>query len=137
MKPNEQALLDAVGQRIEEMRQELLSLDRAGALAATVERLRVDESLKALRDFVRSTALDFVRVTETSFGDYDQTAWFSAEEVAKLPLVEGDLAIRGVRVDKASPDDFSIARSIAHERHLAANWLCEGPEKYSATDVST
>jgi hypothetical protein len=87
--------------------------------------------------YVRPTAMDFIRVTEESFGNYDRTAWFSPQEVAELPLVEGDLAIRGVRLDRTSPGEFSIARSIAYERHLAGNWLCEGPEKYSATDVST
>jgi hypothetical protein len=87
--------------------------------------------------YVRPTAMDFIRVAEESFGNYDRTAWFSPQEVAELPLVEGDLAIRGVRLDRASPGEFSVARSIAHERHLAARWLCEGPEKYSATDVST
>lgn len=76
-------------------------------------------------------------VTKASFGNYDRTAWFSPQEVAELPLVDGDLAIRGARLDQASPDDFSLARSIAKERHRAANWLCEGPEKYSVTDVST
>ena len=81
--------------------------------------------------------MDFIHFTEESFGNYDRTAWFSPEEVADLPLVEGDLAIRGARLDRASADEFSVAKSIAHERHLAANWLCEGPEKYSATDVST
>jgi hypothetical protein len=87
--------------------------------------------------YLEPTAMDFVRVTETSFGDYDRTAWFSPQEVAELPLIEGDLAIRSARLDKASPDKLSDVRSIAHERHLAANWLCDGPEKYSATDVST
>lgn len=87
--------------------------------------------------YVRPTAVDFVQLTEASFGKYDRTAWFSPQEVAELPLVDGDLSIRGVRLDKSPPDDLSIARSIAHERHQAANWLCEGPERYSATDVST
>jgi hypothetical protein len=87
--------------------------------------------------YVRPTAIDFIGVTEASFGNYDRTAWFSSQEVAQLPLVEGDLAIRGARLDRISPDEFSIARSIAHERHRAANWLCEGPDEYSATDVST
>lgn len=91
-----------------------------------------------LTDFyVRPTGIDFVRFTEESFGNYDRTAWFRSEEVAELPLVEGDLCIRGVRIDRASAEDFSLARSIAHERYLAANWLCEGPAMYSATDVST
>lgn len=86
---------------------------------------------------VQPTAMNFVRTTEASFAHFDRTAWFRPEEVAALPLVEDDLAIRGARLDRASTDDLSVARSIAIERHLAANWLCEGPEKYSATDVST
>jgi hypothetical protein len=87
--------------------------------------------------YVRPTAIDFIGFTEASFGNYDRTAWFSSQEVAQLPLVEGDLAIRGARLDRVSPDKFSFARSIAQERHQAANWLCNGPEEYSATDVST
>src|SRR5262249_3000077 len=87
--------------------------------------------------YVRPTAMDFIRFTEGAFGTYDRTAWFSHQEVANLPLGEADLATRATRLDQASADDFAVARSIAHERHLAANWLCEGPEKYSATDVST
>lgn len=91
-----------------------------------------------LTDFsLRPTAMDFVKVTETSFGGFDQSAWFSPRDVADLPLIDGDLSIQGLRLDRVSPDQFALARSIAHERHLAANWLCEGPEEYSATDVST
>lgn len=86
---------------------------------------------------LRPTAMDFVRFTETSFAGFDPTAWFSPREVAELPLIGGDLAIGGFRLDRALSDQFSLARSIALERHLAANWLCEGPERYSATDVST
>ncbi len=87
--------------------------------------------------YVRPAPMDFVSVTQAAFSNYDRTAWFSPQEVANLPLAGGDLAIRGARLNQASAEEFSIARSIAHERHLAANWLCAGSERYSATDVST
>jgi hypothetical protein len=125
-------------------------LDVAACKSLLVDpRLRPLPELQALRRrllainwrltnfYLRPTAMDFIRFTEASFGNYDRTAWFSPQEVAELPLVEGDLAIRRGRLDQASPGEFSVARSIAQERHLAANWLCDGPEKYSATDVST
>ena len=86
---------------------------------------------------VRPTAFDFVAVTKTSFAGYDRTAWFSPEEVAYLPLVGGDLGIRGARLDRATPDVFSLARSIALERHTAANWLWQGPERYSSVSADT
>jgi Domain of unknown function (DUF4272) len=87
--------------------------------------------------YVRPSALDFVAVTETSFAGYDRTAWFSPQEVAELPLCDGDLAIHGARLDQAAPDAVAAARSAAHERHLAVNWLWEGPERYSEARTDT
>lgn len=91
-----------------------------------------------LTDFcLRHRAMDFIHITGTSFANYDRTWWFSPQEVADLPLVDGDLAIRGKRLDKAAQEDVLIAGSIARERHQAANWLCQGPEIYSDADVNT
>jgi|SRR6185437_13300960 hypothetical protein len=35
--------------------------------------------------YVRPSAIDFIALTETSFANYDRTAWFSPQEVAELP----------------------------------------------------
>jgi hypothetical protein len=87
--------------------------------------------------YVRPKAIDFVSVTESSFAGYDRTAWFSPQEILGLPLVDGDLAIRGTRLDRATQEALSETRSIAHERYLAVNWLLEGPERYSEASSGT
>jgi hypothetical protein len=87
--------------------------------------------------YVRPTAIDFVSFTETSFAGFDRTAWFSPQEILGLPLVDGDLAIQGTRLDRATQDTFHRTRSIAHERHVAVNWLLEGPERYSEASADT
>jgi hypothetical protein len=87
--------------------------------------------------YVRPTAIDFVAFTETSFAGFDRIAWFSPLEIAGLPLCDGDLAIQGARLDRATPEAIATARSAAHERHLAINWLLEGPERYSSASTDT
>lgn len=64
-------------------------------------------------------------------------SWFGAFDVSGFDLVDDDLALRGERIDRAAEDAVADAASIAHERHLAANWLCDGPAEYSKTDVAT
>jgi len=83
-----------------------------------------------LRDFsLRRGAMDFAQ--------FASTAWFGPLDVTGVPLVDGDLAIGGVRIDRAPPEALGNAMSAASERHLAANWLWEGPDTYSQADVST
>jgi len=121
----------------------------AGLLDADVPRelraapaLRPRDELEAMRE--RMFALHW-RVTEYRLRpkplDFPDLAarmpWLSADAVATLPMVEGDLAVGGARIDRATEDAFVTARSIAMERHLAINWLRDGPALYSATDVST
>lgn len=71
------------------------------------------------------------------FTEYARTCWFGPLDVTGLPLVEGDLGLQGERLDRAADDVFSSAHSAAQERHQAANWLCEGPERYSEASVAT
>jgi hypothetical protein len=71
------------------------------------------------------------------FAEFGRTCWFGALDISGLPLVDGDLALRGQRIDRADPEVFSIAQSAAQERHQAANWLWEGPERYSEASVAT
>jgi hypothetical protein len=71
------------------------------------------------------------------FAEFARTCWFGPLDLSGVPLVEGDLGLRGERIDRAPQDLFSSAHSISQERHQAANWLWEGPEKYSLASVAT
>ena len=73
----------------------------------------------------------------TDFAEFARTCWFGPLDISGLPLVEGDLGLRGERIDQAPPEVFSTALSAAQERHQAANWLWEGPERYSKASVAT
>jgi hypothetical protein len=122
--------------------------ETAGVLRADAARellaapaLRPRDEIAALR--MRLFALNW-RITEyhisrqvMDFARFAATAWFGPLDITGLPLVEGDLAIGGMRIDVTPPRELARTRSIVHERHLAANWLWEGPELYSRTDVST
>jgi hypothetical protein len=72
-----------------------------------------------------------------NFAEYARTCWFGPLDVSGLPVVKGDLALQGKRIDRAAEDVFSSAHSAAQERHQAANWLCDGPELYSEASVAT
>ena len=71
------------------------------------------------------------------FAEFAKTCWFGPLDIEGVPLVGGDLAIRGKRIDRASENAFSAAHSSAQERHQAANWLLSGPEQYSEASVAT
>ncbi len=70
------------------------------------------------------------------YADFARTAWFGPLD-SGLPLIDGDLAIDGKRLDQASPDAFSIAHSASQERHQAINWIWQGPDRYSEASVDT
>jgi len=83
-----------------------------------------------LKDFhIDRSAIDFT--------DFARTCWFGPLDLTAAPIVDGDLALRGERIDRAPDDVFEIAMSAAQERHQAVNWLFEGPERYSQTCKST
>jgi hypothetical protein len=71
------------------------------------------------------------------FADFARTCWFGPLDITGLPLVDGDLALQGERLDRAADEVFSAAHSAAQERHQAVNWLLEGPEQYSEASVAT
>ncbi|MFM8271572.1 MAG: DUF4272 domain-containing protein [Gemmata sp.] len=108
-------------------------------LAAPALRPRAEvESLRA-RLFARHWR---VRHFRESPGAMDFPAFARARAVGPLdltglPLVDGDLAVGGHRIDRAAPADLARARSTAHERCQAANWLCEGPGELSKASVAT
>jgi hypothetical protein len=118
----------------------LLDTSRArGLLASPV--LRPREEIGALCD--RLFALHWrlrnytLRPERMDFAEFARTCWFGPLDITSVPLAEGDLALRGVPIDQAHPGLLGAVNSAAHERHLAANWLYEGPELYSETDAST
>jgi hypothetical protein len=83
-----------------------------------------------LRDFgLHPRAMDFV--------DFARRCWFGGFDLRGLPVVDGDLAIGGVAIHRAAPEDVSRAKSIALERHQAINWLCGDAVRYSDVDTST
>lgn len=104
------------------------------ALPAALQKpkLRSAESLEAqrkqllglhwrLRELgVRPGPVDFVK--------FSKSAWFGAFSLEGVKLKGTDLAI---------PEDVKLASSIAHERHLAANWLIGVNEVYSAINTPT
>jgi hypothetical protein len=54
-----------------------------------------------------------------------------SQDWAALGQVDGELALRGVRLDRVSPELLGTCLSIARERHQAISWLCLGPDRYS------
>jgi hypothetical protein len=118
----------------------LLDGEAATALLANAT-LRWREEIEALRS--RLFALHWrlrnyhINPGVMDFVEYARTCWFGPLEVSGLPLVEGDLGLRGERIDRAAPDVFASAHSAAQERHQAANWLWEGPARYSEASVAT
>ena len=71
------------------------------------------------------------------FAEFARTCWFGPLDIAGLPLVDGDLAVGGARIDRAPGDRVAATHSAAQERHQAANWLCAGPATYSEASVAT
>jgi hypothetical protein len=118
----------------------LLEADAAKGLLANPT-LRPREEIGILRN--RLFALHwrlrnfFVNPGAMDFAEYARTCWFGPLDPSGLPLVEGDLGLRSERIDRAPRDVFSSAHSAAQERHQAANWLWEGPERYSQASVAT
>jgi hypothetical protein len=71
------------------------------------------------------------------FAEYARTCWFGPLDVSGMPLIEGDLALRGKRLDRADKEVFGAAHSAAQERHQAANWLWDGPQCYADASTAT
>ncbi len=71
------------------------------------------------------------------FKDFAKTCSFGPLDIDILPLIDGDLSVQGTRLDKSLPDSFEKAFSIARERHMAANWLWDGPASFSEASQST
>ncbi|AWM38517.1 hypothetical protein GobsT_33120 [Gemmata obscuriglobus] len=118
----------------------LLNAGDAQDLLARPE-LRSREEISALRN--RQFAVhwrlrdQYLAPKPMDFAAFARTCRFGPLDITGLPLVEGDLAIGGERIDRAPPERFRAALSTALERHVAANWLWEGPETYSEASSAT
>jgi hypothetical protein len=118
----------------------ILNLDAARALLANPT-VRSRQEIGALRN--RLFALHWrlrnfhLRPGAMDFAEYARTCWFGPLDITGLPLVEGDLGLGGERIDRAAPNTFASTHSAAQERHQAANWLWEGPERYTEASVAT
>lgn len=71
------------------------------------------------------------------FEEFARKCWFGPLSVDGLTIIDGDLGLFDKRLDQANEEEFSLAYSTARERHLAINWLCDGPFLYSEADEST
>ncbi|MCI0463491.1 MAG: DUF4272 domain-containing protein [Gemmataceae bacterium] len=118
----------------------LLDADAAKALLASPT-LRAREEIGTLRN--RLFALHwrlrnyYANPGVMDFAEFARTCWFGPLDITGLPLVEGDLGLRGERIDRAPKDVFASAHSASQERHQAVNWLWEGPRVYSEASVAT
>jgi hypothetical protein len=118
----------------------LLDAEAARALVAKPT-LRSREEIRILRN--RLFALHwrlrdyYANPRVMDFAAFARTCSFGPLDVEGLPLIEGDLGLRGERIDRAPREVFSSAHSTAQERHQAANWLWEGPPQYSRASVAT
>jgi hypothetical protein len=71
------------------------------------------------------------------FADFVSRCTWGPLTVEDLELIEGDLAIRGERIDLASEDECRTALGIARERHQAFNWLLGDDPVYSRITTDT
>jgi hypothetical protein len=78
---------------------------------------------------VQPTHLDFRAIASNN--------WSGGWDLSNVPMVDDDLAIRGVRLDQAEASARSQAESIARERHRAINWVMGRDPVYSRTPVES
>jgi hypothetical protein len=71
------------------------------------------------------------------FKRYVSRATWDLLSLADVALVEGDLAIRGERIDRVPEDWRELTRSIVRERHKAFNWLLGFAPIYSEVETTT
>lgn len=71
------------------------------------------------------------------FVAFSKACWFGEFDISTFRIIDNDLAIGEAAIHDADSEHRSIVQSLAHERHLAINWLLGYSEKYSDTDTST
>jgi hypothetical protein len=83
-----------------------------------------------IRQFsIKPIPMDFVSFVSTC-------AWAHLH-LNDLEILDGDLAIDGVRIDKLAPNVVKRATSITQERHQAFNWLLGFEKIYSEVSTDT
>ena len=77
-----------------------------------------------------------LRPGSLDLASFARTAWWGPVELDSSMLADGDLAIDGAPIARATPDAIRRVTSIAVERHQAINWLNGDDVLYSEVDVS-
>lgn len=125
----------------QEIAQALGFLEDDPACGLDDPRLRDDEELERLarrlmclhwrlREFTsRPGSIDLAKTAGLAFT--------AAIDLGGVPMLEGDLALRGAPIAACEPDVVTECASIAFERHQAINWLAGHHDVYSEVDTST
>lgn len=71
------------------------------------------------------------------FASYASNCNWARMRLDELELIEGDLAIKGVRIDAVDQDAFHDALSITRERRVALDWLLGFESLYSEVTTDT
>jgi hypothetical protein len=71
------------------------------------------------------------------FASYVSHCTWGPLTLSDISLIDGDLAIRGERIDRIPEDWYYQALSIARERHKAFNWLLGFDPVYSWVEAPT
>ncbi len=71
------------------------------------------------------------------FAAYVSSCKWGPLRLDELELCEGDLAVRGVRIDRLDYAEFRRTLSIVQERHRAFNWLIGWDSAYSQVTTDT
>jgi hypothetical protein len=71
------------------------------------------------------------------FANYVSHCTWGPLTLSDVSLIDGDLAIRGERIDRIPEDWYYRALSIARERHKAFNWLLGFDPVYSWVEAPT
>jgi hypothetical protein len=121
--------------------------DKLGFLMQRAQTVLARSSLRPLPEFLQGAKTYLtvhwrlrkylVEPDVIDFKRYVSQATWGSLSLAEVSLVEGDLAIRGERIDRAPEDWRQLARSIARERHKAFNWLLGFAPIYSEVDTTT
>jgi len=83
---------------------------------------------------LRNFSLDHQQM---DFGTFAKTSWFGPLNIEGLPLIDGDLSIKGKRLRETTEQEFRAALSTAQERHRGFNWLNGWDPVFSEVDTST
>jgi hypothetical protein len=100
--------------------------------AAEVDALR--RRLTAIHWRLREQQL---RPKEVDFQAFAAGNWFGGCDLTGVALAGKDLAVRGKPLSEVSDEDYERVRSIAAERHQAANWLIGVHPVYSRVGTPT